>query len=251
MNPSIKTHGFKIINSNEINELNNLKRYITNFLSNKFKLNNKDPDDVLNNIHNYANLITDRQANDLVLETLKELSDKFDFSEIVYQSFGEEIRNLLGPDLHAQKNNNIVFQSPNSNRYSELHSDAPPNSEFELVVWVPLVNCYGTKSFFMVPLEDSFDLIKKYKSKNFSNWNEFKSKALEKANHFEINYSQALIFWTGMIHGSLENKTNESRWCLNVRYKNLFAPCGQHDPLTYYRIFRKSVVTDLALSKKW
>ena len=147
--------------------------------------------------------------------------------------------------------NNIVFQAPNSNRFSELHSDAPPNSEFELVVWVPLVNCYGTKSFFMVPLEDSFDLLAKYKSKQFTSWNDFKSKALEKAIHLKINYSQALIFWTGMIHGSLKNATNESRWCLNVRYKNLFAPSGQHDPLTYYRIFRKSVVTDLALSKKW
>ena len=244
----LSSHGYQLLRASNLEELDIFKEDLSNFLIEKFSLTKQEPNLILNNIHKIANIDTDKKANDLVLEVINNFSKSYDFAEIAFKLFGDQIVKLLGPDLHAQRNNNIVFQYPNSSRFSELHTDSPPNSPYEVVFWIPLVDCFGSKSFFVLPLEESKALINKYKSNYFDNWSEFKKESLLKANHVKVDYSEALLFWTGIMHGSLNNKTNESRWCLNVRFKNLFAPCGQNDPLTYYRVFRTSSVSELAFN---
>ena len=246
--PSLSSHGYQIIKTNHLEELDIFRKDLAGFLIERFSLPNQEASLILNNIHKIANIDSDRKANDLVLEVINNFSTSYDFAEIAYKLYGEQIEKILGPDLHAQRNNNIVFQYPNSSRFSELHTDSPPNSPYEIVFWIPLVNCYESKSFFVLPIEESKNLINKYKSNNFNNWSDFKKESLSKACHVKVDYSEALLFWTGIMHGSLNNQTNESRWCLNVRFKNLFTPCGQHDPLTYYRVFRTSIVSNLAFN---
>jgi len=246
--PSLSSHGYQLIKTNKLKYLDAFKNDLSKFLIERFSLSEKEPNLILNNIHKFAKINSDKMANDLVLEVINNFSKSYDFAEIAYNLFGEQIEKLLGPDLHAQRNNNIVFQYPNSSRFSELHTDSPPNSPYEIVFWIPLVDCFDTKSFFVLPVEESKNLINKYKSNHFENWSDFKKESLSKARHVKVNYSEALLFWTGIMHGSLNNQTDESRWCLNVRFKNLFAPCGQNDPLTYYKVFRTSSVTRLAFN---
>ena len=246
--PSLSSHGYQLVKTNNLEYLDIFKNDLSKFLIKRFSLPKQDPNLILNNIHKIANINTDKKANDLVLEVINKFSKSYDFAEIAFKLYGTQIQKLLGPDLHAQRNNNIVFQYPNSSRFSELHTDCPPNSPYEIVLWIPLVDCYDSKSFFVLPVEQSRNLINKYKSNNFNNWSDFKKESLSKAYHVKVEYSEALLFWTGIMHGSLTNQTSESRWCLNVRFKNLFAPCGQNDPLTYYKVFRTSTISNLAFN---
>lgn len=246
--PSLLLDGYEIISADSSSSLDSIREFISNLLVKKYSLTVSDPSNVLNNIHKYAEISSDASANSLVLDVINSSKNQHDFSTAVYQAFGSTIRSFLGPDLHAQRNNNIVFQYPNSHRFSELHTDYPPNSPYELVLWVPLVDCFDTKSFYIVPLPDSTSLISAYSQNKYPSWDLFKSDCLLKAKHLQVDYGNAIIFWTGLIHGSLTNETTESRWCINVRFKNLFAPCGQHDPLTYYKVFNTSPVTKIALS---
>ena len=87
MNPSIKTHGYKIVSANKLDGLDSLKIFIANYLRNKFQLVKDEPSNILNNIHSYANIKSDQMSNDLVLDVLKELSDKYDFSETIFEAF--------------------------------------------------------------------------------------------------------------------------------------------------------------------
>ena len=246
---NIYKHGFQLLETKNLKKLNIFKKALSLYLKEKYSFEETEPDIILNKIHHLAKIKSDKDANELVLDIIKTFADKYDFAEIAFDCFTKEIIELLGPDLHSQRNNNIVFQYPNSNRYSELHTDSPPNSPYEVVFWIPLVNCYDTKSFFVIPKADSKNLIEDYKNNKYPDWTQFKDNALKKAVHLKVEYKQALVFWTGIMHGSLSNQTDESRWCLNVRFKNLFAPCGQHDPLTYYRIFKTSSISKLALEK--
>lgn len=248
VNNEFEIEGYEILNIENIQPLDDLKNCITNYLRSKYNLDTKDNDFILNRFHELVHIGVDSTANDIVVDLLKEISKTSDFASVAYNSLPIAINRLIGPDIMAQKNNNIVFQYPGSNRFSELHTDVPTNSEFEVVVWIPLVNCSGTKSFYILPLQKSFKLVKRFRAGEFTDWTEFKNKCLEASTQVTVNYSQCILFWAGLIHGSVINSTDESRWCINVRFKTLFAPCGQHDPLSYYKILKTSTLTNLALN---
>lgn len=240
-----KEKGFTIIPIKKTEEFINSRHLIAEFIKNKYSCEGSD-EEILNNFHNLIEDISESKVNSIVLDIINEFKKIYEMDKVVYETSKDFISSLLGNDIASQKNPNIVFQHPHSSRISELHTDAPGNSFFEIVSWVPLVDCYKSKSFYILDKYHSKELLEKHKSNYFSSWNEFRNAAIEKSIKLEINYGSALFFWSGLLHGSVTNKTNESRWSYNVRYKNLFAPAGMKDPIAFYRVFKKSIITDLA-----
>ena len=243
--------GFTIVNALRRESLDSLKSELAAYLVEKYNISTIQPIDsetILNNFHALASVNSDKVANKIVLDLLKDFLVGYDFAQIAHDCFSDYISNIVGLDLHAQKGNNIVFQFPGSMRFSELHTDTPPNSPFEIVIWIPLVDCYDSKSFFLVPRDASKKLLTDYKRSSHMNWNEFRNMALQNCKHVNVRCGQAIIFWAGLLHGSNINVTHESRWCLNVRFKHLFAPSGKHDPLTYYKVFKTSALTKMGVS---
>ena len=43
----------------------------------------------------------------------------------------------------------------------------------------------------------------------------------------KVNYGQFLIFNQNIPHGNIVNKTNETRWSMNCRFKGLFTPYAE------------------------
>ena len=91
--------------------------------------------------------------------------------------------------------------------------------------------------------------------KNFSNLK-------KQINEFEPNLIHAHYGFSGLLsslqmkvptittyHGSDINKTNETRFSLNIRFKGLFTPSGKKFPLHFFRLFKTSKMTKLALEK--
>ena len=60
---------------------------------------------------------------------------------------------LIGNELAMQRSVGFSIQLPNDDSsLLPLHSDAwSEDSPFEAVLWIPLVDCYRTKSMFVVP----------------------------------------------------------------------------------------------------
>ena len=244
------TLGFTITDIEYLEDINKLKKNFSSYLGKKYGFENKNCDQTLNYIHKLAIIDADKKANDLVLDSIKYLNKDYSFGKLILNSCSNLLTNIFGLDLHVQKSNNIVFQYPNSMRYSELHTDGPVNSLYELVAWLPLVNCFSTKSFFIVPLNDSMQLLNKHKNDEFNSWEELRNEAISKSVHLEVDYGKIVFFWSGLLHGSLINKTDQSRWSLNTRFKNLFAPQGIHDNLIFYEAISKSPLTEHALNYK-
>tara|TARA_Y100001968_G_scaffold178592_1_gene163427 strand:+ start:1117 stop:1887 length:771 start_codon:yes stop_codon:yes gene_type:complete len=240
-----KEKGFTIIPIKKTDEFIKSRSHIAEFIRSKYSCVGND-EEILNNCHNYIENISESKVNSLIINIINDFKKFYEMDKVVYETSKEFILGLLGSDIASQKNPNIVFQHPHSSRTSELHRDAPANSIFEIVSWVPLVDCYKSKSFYILDKYQSKELIKKHKNNSFSSWNEYRNMAIEKSIKLEINYGSALFFWSGLLHGSVTNETNESRWSYNIRYKNLFAPAGLKDPLAFYRVFKKSPITDLA-----
>ena len=242
--------GYFIAKASSIQPLINLQTFlvesIDSYYSHPDKLTNED---LLNNFHNYYSS-EESKLNDVRMKVMNEINGSKkvkSLSSNIFESFPDLITHLIGPDILAQKGTNLVIQPPESSFFSELHSDAPGNSEFELVVWIPMVNCYEGKSFYIIDKVNSLKLLTSYRKGKFTGWDNFRESAIPLAREVDIPFGYALFFWSGLLHGSFVNTSNETRWSFNTRFKNSFSPCGIKDPFQYFSPIKISDLTKLAL----
>tara|TARA_Y100000991_G_C21953289_1_gene340811 strand:- start:566 stop:1336 length:771 start_codon:yes stop_codon:yes gene_type:complete len=242
--------GYFISKATNIDPLIDLQSFLAesiNSYSNNF--NNLENEDALNKFHFYYSS-QESKLNDVRMEIMNKINDSKQIkslSSTVFDAFSDIISSLVGPDISAQKSTNLVIQPPESSFFSELHTDAPGNSEFELVVWVPMVNCYEGKSFYIIDKDNSFKLLNSYKKGEITSWKDFRQSSLKFANEVSVPFGHALFFWTGLLHGSFVNTSCETRWSFNTRFKNSFSPCGKKDPFQYFSPLKISDLTKLAL----
>ncbi len=163
----------------------------------------------------------------------------------VFDVFEKPLVELLGPDIVAQKTVNVVIQPPGDRDQVHTHRDAPLNSNFEVVVWLPLVNCYGTKTMFVCDKATSLQgltLLKEGKP-----YEEFTRFSETRAVSLVIPYGTALFFAAGLVHGCPVNVENETRWSLNIRYKSLFSPYASKGLAEFFEVLPLSSATQVAL----
>ena len=125
-----------------------------------------------------------------------------------------------------QRRLNLSIQLPNDkSSLLQVHADTwSGDSPFETVVWLPLVDCYKTKSMFILPPKHSEKLNKNF-SKNATKSSEKLFKSIKnKVKFLKVNYGELLIFNQGLPHGNRVNIENETRWSMNCRFKGAFTP---------------------------
>lgn len=244
-------NGWTILDSENLECLNKLKIEILKKVKKIFSIKHKNPDYVLNNFHKIVKNLGEVELNDKKVKLIKSISKSEKLAELIFKSLENSLTNLLGKDLLVQKTINIVIQQPNDNNPTFPHRDAPPNSFYEIVLWIPLVDCDTTKSMYLIDLKDTKNSLAQLNKKD-AKWNKFINNFKNKKKFPKIKFGQILIFLPYVFHGSEKNKTNETRFSLNIRFKNLFTPSGKKFPLHFFRIFKISKFTDMAIenSKK-
>ena len=109
-----------------------------------------------------------------------------------------------------------------------LHSDTwDGDSPFETVLWLPLVNCFKTKSMFLLNSNRYENFKKIYKKKKVKSVSNLHNSLKKDLNFIKINYGNFLLFNQNLPHGNVVNKTKETRISLNCRFKGLFTPYAQ------------------------
>jgi len=213
-----------------------------------------NPDSFFNNFHKYD--IKNNDENYFRLHLMKEINSKFFGAKVGYKIFSEILDKIFGQDIVAQKDINLVIQRPGDESQTTVHRDSPPNSLYEIVVWVPLTKTYKTKNMYILDKDQTAKFIDKIrnslkKNKNIDNlMNQYFKFAFQKAKSFNLNFGEALIFWAPLVHCVETNKEKTSRWSLNFRYKNTFTPYGTKGFIDYFHVAKQSVVTSLAIEKK-
>ena len=155
----------------------------------------------------------------------------------------------MGNELVIQKRINLSIQLPkDSSSLLPLHADTWSGvSPFEIVIWLPLVDCYKTKTMYILPSNK----IKKYESRLISK----KTKSSDQIFNLikkdliwlKVNYGEILVFDQSVPHGNIVNKEKETRWSMNIRFKGLFTPYGDKkigeffEPITSKPISKKGM----------
>ncbi|MGZ3157835.1 MAG: sporadic carbohydrate cluster 2OG-Fe(II) oxygenase [Burkholderiaceae bacterium] len=236
--------GFVVVDADEPIHLDTLRSQIFSITKEVFGLPDTAPEQGLNEFHKSVTGIPLGQLNTLRVELIHRITAECDVRELVFQAFEKQLTKMLGPDILAQKNTNLVLQPPGDPNPSELHRDSPANSPYELVVWVPLVDCYGTKAMYLLDV-DSTQQAFSYLSANPEDWTGFENYAKSLSVTPDVPFGKALIFHTGCLHGSNINAEKETRVSLNIRYKNLFSPSGLKNQLQFFSPLRVSDVARL------
>ena len=219
-------NGFIIFDIKDYKKLNSIKKVIFK-LSKKFFLKKKIK--INKNFFNY----THKYVNPDLLNSFR----MFIYSEINknnlflkdYYLIGRDFLNIIcGNELVMQKSINLSIQMPkDKSSLLEMHADTwSGDSPYEIVLWLPLVDCFKTKSMYILP-SDKYELfLKKFKSsyskKNFDLFKSIKKDLI----WLDIKFGEVLLFNQCLPHGNVVNKENETRWSMNCRFKSVFTPYG-------------------------
>lgn len=236
--------GFAILDPGNAPILNALRLEIFELTRQVFRIAETDPERGFNNFHVHTLGMRPGELNALRIELIRRVTADCDVKEMVFKAFETQLLALLGPDILAQRNCNLVLQPPGDPNPSELHRDAPANSPYELVVWVPLVNCFATKAMYILDIESTERAFERLDA-DPADWAGFEAYARSLAVTPSVPFGKALVFHTGCLHGSDINAEGETRVSLNVRYKNLFSPSGLKNQLQFFSPLRVSDVARL------
>lgn len=136
---------------------------------------------------------------------------------------------LVGNELAMQRRINLSIQLPkDDSSLLPVHADVwSGDSPFEVVVWLPLVDCYATKSMFLLPPEANREA--EARLGEFSGRSaEDLFRAIEgRVEWLDIPYGKVLLFSQNLMHGNRINQEPETRWTMNCRFKSLFSPYAE------------------------
>ena len=134
---------------------------------------------------------------------------------------------IVGNELSMQRNIGFSIQMPNDDSsLLPVHSDTWGSecSPFEVVLWIPLVDCRRTKSMFLLPPENDRKWCGRVGEFEACGTDEL-FKAIEpELTWIHINYGEVMLFTPTVMHGNRVNREGTTRWSFNMRFKGLFTP---------------------------
>lgn len=172
--------------------------------------------------------------------------------DLLHGLLGDTLNSIIGPDVLIQTKLNLSIQLPNDETSTlDLHSDCwSGDTPYQVNLWIPLTDCFGTNSMFLLNKENSFECLSKIKTDPL-----IERKSLfdyvKSSDFLSLRRGQAIVFNPGLIHGNVRNDTSKTRVSINIRFKGLFSPDAEDVHISraagaYFRMFRMSNWTQLA-----
>ncbi len=177
----------------------------------------------LNNIHQYMSV---DQLNDVRLKIIAEMNRDSWFRRAYFKAGRNALMALVGNELAMQRRVNLSIQIPNDDSsLLPIHADVwSGDSPFEIVMWVPLVDCYATKSMYIADaaVDDKVQV-------DFSKFSNKSSEDLyqsvkDDVKFLDVPFGSILLFSQNVMHGNRLNVESETRWSMNCRFKSILTP---------------------------
>lgn len=186
--------------------------------------------------------IRSEQLNDVRLFNIKKLNENATARNSYYSLAKNSLHELVGNELVMQRNINLSIQLPgDDSSLLPIHADVlQGDSPYEVVLWVPLVDCYGTKSMFFTRKQPT-TLAGKSLDDLYAECDPY---------FVDCKYGEALIFSQNWFHGNRVNETNETRWSLNCRFKSLFSPYADKKLGEFFEPIEIRPATKMGMSYK-
>ena len=156
---------------------------------------------------------------------------------------------LVGNELAMQLRVNLSIQMPgDESSLLPIHADTwSGDSPYEVVVWVPLVDCYDTKSMYFLPPKIAKSLSNNYKVHAQGNSDQLFRTIRDDVEWMKVDYGEVLVFNQIYPHGNVVNEEDETRWSMNCRFKSLFSPYKDKKIGEFFEPITMRPVTKIAM----
>ncbi len=133
---------------------------------------------------------------------------------------------LVGNELAMQLRVNLSIQLPgDDSSLLPIHADVfNGDSPYEVVVWLPLVDCHGTKSMFFLPPGPNQRLVDEFANQSSRSAEDLYRQVEPELLWLTVKFGEVLIFSQNLMHGNRVNREPDTRWSMNCRFKSLFSP---------------------------
>jgi sporadic carbohydrate cluster 2OG-Fe(II) oxygenase len=245
-----RKNGYLISKIKNIKNFQSIQKLVINFLRKNHSIRESLTDDfILNNAHK---IIKKNQLNNTRLKIINHLNSKNNFIKDYYILSKQLLDILVGNELSMQKRVNLSIQFPkDKSSLLDLHSDVwSGDSPFEAVVWLPLVNCYKTKSMYILPPNKYKKFEKIFKDKKNNDSKKIFLKIKKDLIWLKVNFGEIVIFNQCLPHGNVVNDTNETRWTFNCRFKSLFTPYNDKKLAEFFTPITLRPLSEIGLDYK-
>lgn len=133
---------------------------------------------------------------------------------------------VVGNELCMQRRVNLSIQLPDDDSsLLPVHADSwSGDSPFEVVLWIPLVDCYGSKSMFLLPPVPNAVLEQRMHGFADRSVDAMYAAIEPDLAWMEVPYGHFLLFNQNLAHGNRVNREADARWSMNCRFKGVFTP---------------------------
>ncbi len=181
------------------------------------------PQDFLDGIHRHVSV--DR-LNEFRLALIGGINAEPWLRESYYRLAESAINTVVGNELAMQRRINLSIQLPeDESSLLPAHTDTwSGDSPFEVVLWIPLVDCQRTKSMFLLPPAANARIAPTLSSYETRGVDALFEEHEAEFRYLSIRYGQYLLFDQNLVHGNRVNREPSTRWSFNCRFKGLFTP---------------------------
>ena len=190
--------------------------------------------------------------NEFRLAIIRRLNDADWTRRAYFRIARSAIEAIVGNELAMQRNFALSIQLPGDDgsllpTHSDVWSECSP---FEMVLWTPFVDCFATKSMFILPRADSMAM-----TAHLADYQDAGVEGLFKAienrvEWLDIPFGSFLLFNPALIHGNRVNRETGTRWSINCRFKGLFTPYSDKRLGSFFEVLSMRPATRMALSYK-
>ena len=216
--------GYVIIEAEDRPALERISSLVATAAANHLKVTvPEDRQEFFNRIHETVAVET---LNGLRLAIIGTIGTAEGFRSDYFALVRNTLATLVGNELAMQRGIGLSVQLPgDDSSLLQIHADVwDGDSPFEVVVWLPLVDCYRSKSMYLLDLKHDRALQAALPGMALANAEAIFEAAKDKVTFPDVRYGQALIFSQTLMHGNRINREPESRWSLNCRFKSLLSP---------------------------
>ena len=244
-----ESNGYVVAEVESYESLNVISTFFKkNFLSEYRDAKKIDLD--LNMIHKFVN---PKHLNAFRMNLFNKFNNNSKLKQSYFNLATNLIENIVGNELAMQKRINISIQLPNDkSSLLPLHSDTwSGDSPFEVVLWLPLVNCYQSKSMFILNQKKLKKFNKIYNNSNNKKESDLYKNIKQDLEFIDIKFGQFLLFNQNLPHGNTINKTKETRVSMNCRFKGLFTPYSGKKLGSFFKPLNIKPATKIGLNYKF
>jgi sporadic carbohydrate cluster 2OG-Fe(II) oxygenase len=208
-----------------------------------------DPKAFLDDIHDHVKPDT---LNAFRLAMIAGINAEPWFRRAYYGLAEQALAAIVGNELAMQRRANLSIQLPDDeSSLLPAHTDTwSGDSPFEVVVWLPLVDCRATKSMFILPPAANARAaasLAGYDGKGVEAlYRDYESEM----RFLTVEYGQFLLFDQNLIHGNRINREPSTRWTFNCRFKGLFTPYADKRLGEFFEPITMRPATRLGLAYK-